>query len=61
MTQADTEDRTLWLGDVPSYMDGSFLAEAFFKMGETVKNVKIIFDKYTGKQVQNLRNLCHRL
>lgn len=42
-------DRTLWMGDLDSTWDASYITEAFSRMGEEVLNVKIVFDKRTGK------------
>lgn len=43
-------DRMLWMGDLEQYMDGNFIADAFKKMGEKVISVRVIFDKYSGKE-----------
>lgn len=43
-------DRMLWMGDLEQYMDGNFIADAFKKMGEKVVSVRVIFDKYSGKE-----------
>lgn len=41
---------TLWMGDVETYMDERFISDAFRVMGEEVKQVKLIRNKYTGEQ-----------
>uniref|UniRef100_A0A1I7VJU8 tRNA selenocysteine 1-associated protein 1 n=1 Tax=Loa loa TaxID=7209 RepID=A0A1I7VJU8_LOALO len=46
----DDTDRTLWMGDLSPDWDQAFIAEAFARMGEEVTNVKIVFDKHSGKQ-----------
>jgi len=40
----------LWMGDLEQYMDGNFIADAYRKMGENVVSVRVIFDKYSGKE-----------
>ena len=45
----NANDRTLWMGDLESYMDSNFIGEAFARMGEEVNTVKIVYDKYSGK------------
>uniref|UniRef100_A0A0N5AWA4 tRNA selenocysteine 1-associated protein 1 n=1 Tax=Syphacia muris TaxID=451379 RepID=A0A0N5AWA4_9BILA len=45
----DDTDRTLWMGDLDSSWDTNYIAEAFSRMGEEVLNVKIVFDKRSGK------------
>ncbi|VDK77666.1 unnamed protein product [Litomosoides sigmodontis] len=47
---SDDTDRTLWMGDLSPDWDQAFIAEAFARMGEEVTNVKIVFDKHSGKQ-----------
>lgn len=47
----DDTDRTLWMGDLNADWDQAFIAEAFARMGEDVTNVKIVFDKHSGKVV----------
>ena len=32
----NTEDKTLWMGDLEEYMDADFITQAFAKMGEEV-------------------------
>ncbi|KAM3727291.1 tRNA selenocysteine 1-associated protein [Dirofilaria immitis] len=38
------------MGDLSPDWDQAFIAEAFARMGEEVTNVKIVFDKHSGKQ-----------
>ncbi|VDK56533.1 unnamed protein product [Gongylonema pulchrum] len=45
----DDTDRTLWMGDLSTDWDQNFIAGAFARMGEQVTNVKIVFDKQSGK------------
>uniref|UniRef100_A0A914XQ58 tRNA selenocysteine-associated protein 1 n=1 Tax=Plectus sambesii TaxID=2011161 RepID=A0A914XQ58_9BILA len=42
-------DKTLWMGDLETYMDANFIGEAFARMGEEVQTVKIVYDKYSGR------------
>lgn len=45
----DDTDRTLWMGDLSPDWDQTFIAESFARMGEEITNVKIVFDKHSGK------------
>lgn len=45
----DDTDRTLWMGDLSTDWDQTFISDAFARMGEEVTNVKIVFDKHSGK------------
>ena len=44
-------DSSLWMGGVEKYMTEEFLTNAFSLMGEeeTVKSIKVIRNKFTGK------------
>lgn len=43
-----SEQNTLWMGDLESWMDENFLKSVWYNLGEQV-NVKIIRDKITGQ------------
>ena len=47
-------ETALWMGDIESWMDESFIIDSFTQFGDKPKKVKLITDKRTNK----FRNFC---